>query len=307
MRRPANDKQQSLRFLLLRSIWEVKDNISFPIYKEVSKSLKVTIVDKNYVVTWMKNGLKNEKKYNLDQFRFFIRGDKVLDGEDYKIDSETNNYTAKSFVNEIFGADVSKKNNRVESILLKNPIIIMMNFLTVLGFYFFSEKELMIASLCLLFLFLIEYWFEYGKFFVPFGFLGFAYNGLVYSAIFGLIFFMIMQFLDPNKQMRRFGLLNGGIVLIITIITFSFPPTLYFTYSLLFIIFISAIICFLFNFFVESHFRFFPLIFPFLACGLLYDGNLNLSLLIILGSLVTSFFNRFKSKIFAIQRMVVLK
>ena len=302
MRRPANDKQQSLRYLLLRNIWEVKDNISFPLYKEITKSLKVTIIDKNYVVTWIKNGIKNEKKYNLDQFRFFVRGDKVRDDEDYTIDSKTNNKSAKSFVDEIFGAEVSKINNRVESILLKNPVIIIMNFLTVLAFYFFSEKELIIASFCLLFLFFIEYWFEYGKLFVPFGFLGFAYNGLVYSAIFGLILFMIMQFLDPNKQTRRFGLLIVGIVLIFTIMTFSFPPKLYNTSISSFIIFTGAISSFLFNFFIESHFRFFPLIFPFLACSILYEGNLNLSILIIFGSLLTSLFNRFKSKIFVIQR-----
>ena len=187
--RPANDKTQSLRYLLLRHAWLIKPIIPASIYREVTSTLNVSITGKGFLVTWLNNGIQFEKKYGDGEFNFFIRGDINKKGNDYSIDYTTNNNLAESFVKIAFDLDEINISKRKESLLPINPVTLFSYIAFLAISWFYGGEYFLIFSTLLLLLFACEYWYPNGKLFVPLIILGFVQIQLVFTSLFGITIF----------------------------------------------------------------------------------------------------------------------
>ena len=52
---PANDKTKALKYLLIRHAWRFKQNIPDSIYDEITNSITVKALDKNFMVERIRN------------------------------------------------------------------------------------------------------------------------------------------------------------------------------------------------------------------------------------------------------------
>jgi len=108
--------------------------------------------------------------------------------------------------------------------------------------------------------------------------LGFIQNGLVFTPLVGIVIFLLFQLLDPNRMLRKARILisTASVLIIIRhLIRYEFSP---YIDPLIILVTLFSTGVFMFNWVVGSHFRSFPLVFPFLAVGLYIDGYIMLSI-----------------------------
>ena len=284
--RPANDKTQSLRYLLIRHAWRKQNTIPDSIFSEVTSSINVDSVDKGFLVRWVKNGINYEKKYRNDEFKFFIRGDKVKDGDNYTIDYSTNKTLAESFIKEVFGTHINGDFIRSKKRFSINPLSTILNITILLLLILFNEKDFIVTSIILLIFYISEVWIVKGAFFMPILMLGLFNDGLQYTALLALSILLVYFLIDNNRLMRK-----QIIILTLFCITFVLFQLIkndsfyYIDYGLMLIS--SAAICtFIYNWFHNYNFRMFPLTFPFLPIGIYFDGFITFSLLLMMINLL---------------------
>ena len=301
--RLANDKSQALRYLLLRHIWRAKERVSISIYREVTSSLNVNSIDKGFLVKWINNGKDYEKKYIDSEYSFFNRGDKVGHGDEHSIDYKTNNDHAIAFVKEVLEIDELHNGYKKEILFSVNTFTIL-NYAIIPALLLISAGEIFfIGFICLILLFSSEFWYIKGKLFVPLILIGFIYPGLVFTPLIGAIIFFFTQLLDPNKKLCRCRILLSLVSFIFIFIYVIWIKSRPFVDPWLIIIIFSAIASFLINWTYKSHFRSFPLVFPFLSIGMYLDGYILLSVLTLAFSGISVLGDRIGFHLSPIQRI----
>lgn len=299
---PANDKTKALKYLLIRHAWRFKQNIPDSIYDEITNSLTVKALDKGFLVEWMRNKIEYKKIFNKNEFNFFVRGDKLNNKDDYTIDSITNDNYAKMFVKEAFLIEKNNQTKEKSNFFSINPLLLISYFLIPLPIYYFGKDGFLTISVILLLLLFSEFWYIKGKLLIPLIMLGFIQTGLVFTPIVGILSFLISQLLDPNIFLRK-----TRIILSIVCSLFNLSYIIYNDVSpiidpWLIIISIISICVFTYNLVFGSHFRSFPLVFPYLSVGFYLDGHTIISILILILSCVINQINRIGFKIFPIQK-----
>jgi hypothetical protein len=300
--RPANDKTQALRYLLLRHAWQRKNKIRKSIYNEVTNSLSVTNADNGFLVSWNNNGISHEKLYGESEFNLFIRGDKEKD-KNYTIDYSTNNNLSKYFVNEAFNLADDNNDNKVESLLPVNIFTFFNYGILPIALWLIGGSNYFGLSILLVLLILSEYMYVKGKLIVPILMIGFIQLGLVYTAFIGQIIFLIIQLFDPNKTLLNLRLFLSFVCLLYTTIYVIESELVIFLKPSILLITLFSICSFLINFVYESHFRSFPLVLPFLSIGMFIDNNLSLSVLILGFTFLTFIIDRIGSHFFPLQQI----
>ena len=116
MKKP-NDKSSALRFLLLRYIFSYKSTVSDHIFNEVNNSLKVHEENEKFYVSWTNNNINYETTYELNDFNFFVRGDR--DNSNKQINANLNHINATSFAKKALLTNrdkITKKNEKLFTI-----------------------------------------------------------------------------------------------------------------------------------------------------------------------------------------------
>lgn len=291
---------------MLRHAWHAKASVSSSTYMEVTNSVTVQVIDKGFLVKWVRNGDFFEKEYLDAEFKFFIQGDKVKEGDDNIIDYKTNNEHAIEFVKEALNIDEISDRNSRKPLLMINPLTLL-GYTIIASLLWISEgKGFFISFILLLLLFVSEFWYIKGKLFVPLILMGFIYTGFVFTALIGLIIFIVIQLFDPNGKLRHIRVSLSAVTLLST--------SLYIIWSRsipVIDLWIIAVICgaiggFLVTWTRESHFRSFPLVFPFLSIGMYLDGHIELSIMTIACSFVAVIFNVVAFKLLPVQKEKLL-
>ena len=299
----ANDKSQALRYLLLRHIWRAKESVSISIYREVTGSLDVNSIEKGFSVKWVNNGKDYEKKYVGGEYSFFNRGDKVRHGDDHSIDYNTNNDHAIAFAKEALEIDELNDGYKKEILLSVNIFTILIYAIFPTLLWVFEGKEFFIGFICLILLFASEFWYIKGKLFVPLILMGFIYTGLVFTPLIGAIIFLLTQLLDPNKKLRGLRILLSSVSSLFISIYIIWNESTPLVNPWLMIIILTAIGSFLINWTYKSHFRSFPLVFPFLSIGMYLDGYIVFSVLTLAFSGISVLCDRIGFHLFPTQRI----
>jgi len=289
IRNIPNDKSKALRYLLLRHLSKAKNSTSSEIFKEVTNSLKIEKKENHFQIIWVRNGKSFNKEYDQNQFHFFTQGDKVNDN--YKIDYRKNDNNAKTFVKEAFNINNIKYANDKKLFFSLNPIVLFSYFLYTILFFIIEKNSFLIGSIIIFFLFICEFWYIWGKFFIPPLLLGFIMIDLPYTGLIGLIVFSILLLFETNKKLLLhcflFSIVNS-LVVIFYIVFYKEGPFINYCFFLLLIITASI---FIMNWIIGSHFRTFPLIFPFLSIGMYFDMNFSLVTTCIICSLISVLIN----------------
>ena len=266
-------KQQALRYLLLRFLWSARGFISDETYKEIATSLTVNKSDEGFIVKWMRGGCEFQKAYEKDAFRFYISGDKIRARGLAPTTRRHNALQAKRFVCEALEIDEFK--NKIDrEPLFSNTVLKLSGYAACASLmWLVGGRELFLVGALILAIFASELWYERGKLLVPILLGVFIVIGFPYTAMVSAFAYSMFQFLDPNKQLRKVRM-----YLSVSVFGYGLFQILWDNIAPIYDVRIPVIIgiaiaTFITHWTAGSHFRYFPLVFPFLCIGMYLDGQ----------------------------------
>jgi hypothetical protein len=268
-----NRKEPALRYLLLRFLWIAKEHVSLEVYQEVTRSLTVNKTNGKLIVTWQRNGQVYQKSYQRDEFKLYVRGDKSRSETDQAIDHHHNAILAREFAQDALGIGYFEITTRQEPFfpdmyLGVASLLVGGMLMGIAGGNSFISPVILILTLSF-----VEFWYPKGKIIVPLLIAGFTPIGLPFTTIVVGVIWMVFQMLDPNCHLRLWRIIIAIIAAGYGFLHIVFNP-IYPDYDrgLVFVVGV-VIITFLARWTIGSHFRSFPLLFPFLCLGLYMDGQ----------------------------------
>lgn len=264
-------QEQSLRYLLLRTLSEY----SKPEYKkqcqEIAQDLTVKVQGKMFLITWKLAGEEFSDLVPKSSFELFVKGDSEL-SQGGSGGRKTKNYlSAMSWLKKALPTGIKASIQKKKNIHLKDKHLEVISTFSICLISFFILKD-GLFGLLLFAIFAVEFFYKKGKFVSIFLFLPIIILKLYASfIILAGLFIAFYHFLDPDPRLRTFrvilslGMAITASILSDTYISFSDP--------MLYIVLLLSLILFLFRWPRGSHFRFFPLILSFLPLSFYLEGE----------------------------------
>lgn len=266
-----NDLRYALRYLLLRFMRMARPHVSPERYRSVATTLAVQETEQEFVLTWLRDGSQFEKRYAKDAFGFFLRGD-VVEKHARRMVPHQNNLLAAKFVEEAlqlpgFQPAVAPERHFPEalsSLAGYAAAAILIGLAEGAGLMPIAALIWAAAA--------IEFWFQKGRVigFVPLLLLAVA--GAPYTAVVAGAANLVAQLLDPNPRLRPFRSAGAGLAAVTGLavaVNRSLPPVIDVAAGAFAIVGVAA---FVVRWTSGSHFRTFPIVFPFVGVGLYLDG-----------------------------------
>ena len=297
-----NEKKHALRYLLLRFLWAYREVVPENLYQEVAKTLTVGETDKGFVVKWMRQGNEFQKRYRKDDFKFFVRGDNIKQSKPSYVDHKHNTKVALEFVKQAMDLNGIIDCKKSEPLFPRTLLYLFLYGTFAAIIYLAGGEDFILAAITIFVLFAIEFWYQKGKILVSPLIGVFIPIGLPYTAIIASFFYFLIQILDPNKNWRGLRLFFSIAVLgyaLIFVISYEILPL--YDQWLIFIT-VIAIVSFLMCWTCGSHFRSFPLVFPFLCIGMYLDAQILPSIAGLTCSILTAFLSNKDFYFFPVQK-----
>jgi uncharacterized membrane protein YjjP (DUF1212 family) len=297
-----NQKKHALRYLLLRFLSTAKELTSTNLYKEVTKTLIVDETDKGFIVRWRRDDREFQKNYGKDEFKFYTCGDNIEQSAIDPIDRQHNTKLAREFVREALGiSQIKEETNREPN--FPRMFLILSGYATCAALlWLVGGKNMIMASGLIFVMFAAEFWYQKGKVAVPpliavFIFIGFPFTAIVTASIYSLL-----QFLDPNKSLRRFRTFFSLAIVGYCLLDVIWNKVDPFYDPWLALIVTISIVVFLVHLTSGSHFRSFPLAFPFLCVGMYLDGYVSPAMMGLACAIIAASFSHIGFRLFPVQK-----
>lgn len=269
----------ALRHLLLRSAWVVRAQASEQVYREFAQSLRVRPAEAGHEVEWTEAGTPRRRAFLAEDFHFYVRGDRTNELRK----PEQNFSRALTFVAEALRVpqpklDIQKANPgaaclRDTLLLSLAGVLELMTLGTwicfALAFCAFSEIKL-----------------HWSRYLIPIVLTLISYGAAFWAGAFGVLLCLIHQILDPlpRERLRRIAVSMSAFFFVI--VFRSSLPNLSAWSVMLSVIGISL---FVWRLARGTHRTWLPLLLPWIAAGMAWDGQAAQSVLILLISLISSF------------------
>lgn len=299
-----NDKKHALRYLLLRFLWTYRKVVPENMYQEIANTLTVGETEKAFVVKWLRDGHDFQKNYKKDEFKFFIRGDNARQDTIRNIDPDCNTMLAQEFVIQALGLKELKHEINKESLFPKMLLNLCSYAICAVLIWLVGGQDFTMAvvGILIFFLFSVEFWYQKGKLFVPPLLAILIVIGFPYTVLTTAFVYSLFQLLDPNKSIRNISIIFSVAVLGYALFEVAYNGIVPFCDMWVPLVAVVGISAFLVRWTCGSHFRSFPLVFPFFCIGMYLDGQVLPAMIGLAWASIDAFLSHIGFHVFPVQR-----
>ena len=265
------NKHQALRFLLLKHLWMLRGRVAAARHRRVAQSLEIDRTDTDWVVTWADEGERKRFEFPLDEVALYVRGDlgqRVAVGTDAR-----NEVIGERFARQAYGlSDNLGRERRVSR--FERPALQLVGCAAVLIAMVASASSSALPAVALAAaMSLTEFWFRKGKAFNAVIGIAFACVGTPAAALIGNAGLAALSFADPDRKWRGLRIAAHLAAAAFSLVMFLRQPApatgwIYVVATLL-----VATATIYVRWIHGSHFRLYPLVFPLVCAGLVWNGE----------------------------------
>jgi hypothetical protein len=278
------NKHHALRFLLLKHLWMLRAHVPAERHRRIAQSLAIEKTANTWVVAWTDGDERKTFEFPLDDIALYIRGDlgrRVEAGSDAR-----NEVLGERFARQALGiADHlgrQAKVGRFERLGLQ-----LVGCAVVLAAMMATASLPALAAVTLAAaMSLTEFWFRKGKTVNAVLGLALAAVGTPAAAVIANTSLAALNFADPDRKWRAYRIAAHLAAAAWSVAAFVRHPAplvapVFFAAALL-----AAVAIIYLRWLNGSHFRLYPLVFPLVCAGLVWDGEWIPGVIGLLGSVV---------------------
>lgn len=265
------NRHHALRFLLLKHLWTLRAHVPAERHRRIAQSLKIEKTANSWIVSWIDGDEPKTFEFPVDDIALYIRGDlgtKVPGGRDAR-----NEVLGERFARQAFGiADGLGRQAKVARFQR-------------LGFQVFGCAAVMAAMMATASspalptvalaaaMSLTEFWFRKGKTVNAFLGLALAALGTPAAALTANTGLAVLNVADPDRKWRVYRIAAHLAASAWSAAVFLRQPAPMVSVAFVAAAVIAAIAILYFRWLNGSHFRLYPLVFPLVCAGLVWDGE----------------------------------
>lgn len=266
------NKHHALRFLLLKHLWKLRVHVPVDRHRAIAESLDIEKTADTWVVQWTDGGERKTFEFPLDDIALYIRGDlggsRTPPGNDVK-----NEVLGERFARQALGiagdlgrqAKVSRF-ERLEAQLFGCAVVMAAMMAT--ASLPTLEAVALVAGMAL-----TEFWFRKGKAVNAVLGLALAVVGAPVAALLANSGLAILNFADPDRKWRAYRIAAHLAAAAVAFAAFLRHPAPVAPVAFIAAALVAAILVTYFRWLNGSHFRLYPLVFPLICAGLVWDGE----------------------------------
>jgi hypothetical protein len=265
------NKHQALRFLLLKHLWMLRGRVAPERHGRIAQSLEIDRTDTDWVVTWTDEGERKRFEFPLDEVALYVRGDlgqRVAVGTDAR-----NEVLGERFARQAYGiADNLGREARVSR--FERPALQLAGCAAVLVAMMATASLSALPAVTLAAaMSLTEFWFRKGKAVNAVLGLALAWAGTPVAALIGNAGLAALSFADPDRKWRALRIAAHLAAAAFSLVMFLRHPAPATSWTYVVVAFVVATATIYFRWLHGSHFRLYPLVFPLVCVGLVWNGE----------------------------------
>jgi hypothetical protein len=265
------NKHQALRFLLLKHLWMLRGRVPAERHRRIAQSLEIERTTTSWVVTWADEGERKRFEFPLDEVALYVRGDlgqRVAVGTDAR-----NEVLGERFARQAYGiADNLGRETRVSR--FERPALQLAGCAAVLVAMMATASSSALPAVTLAAaMSLTEFWFRKGKAVNAVLGIALAWAGMPAAALVGNTGLAVLSFADPDRKWRAPRIAAHLAAASWSLVMFAHYPTPAAGWAYVVMAFLVAIATTYFRWLHGSHFRLYPLVFPLVCVGLVWNGE----------------------------------
>jgi hypothetical protein len=265
------NKHQALRFLLLKHLWMLRGRVAVERHRRIAQSLEIDRTDTRWVVNWTDEGERKRFEFPLDEVALYVRGDlgqRVAAGTDVR-----NEVLGERFARQAYGiADNLGRERRVSR--FERPALQLAGCAAVLIAMMATASSSALPAVALAAaMSLTEFWFRKGKAVNAVLGIALAYAGTPAAALIGNSGLAALSFADPDRKWRVLRIVAHLAAAALSLIMFLRQPAPAASWVYIVVAFLAATATTYVRWLHGSHFRLYPLVFPLVCAGLVWNGE----------------------------------
>ena len=265
------NKHQALRFLLLKHLWMLRGRVAAERHRRIAQSLEIDRTDTSWVVTWADDSQRQRFEFPLDEVALYVRGDlgqRVAVGTDAR-----NEVLGERFARQAYGINDSLgREKRVSR--FERPALQLIGCAAVLIAMVATASSSTLPAVALAAaMSLTEFWFRKGKAVNAVLGLALAWAGAPAAALIGNTGLAALSFADPDRKWRAWRIAAHLAAAAWSLAMFVRQPAPSASWAYVVAALLVAVATTYFRWLHGSHFRLYPLVFPFVCVGLVWNGE----------------------------------
>jgi hypothetical protein len=265
------NKHQALRFLLLKHLWMLRGRVPAERHGRIAQSLEIDRTDTHWVVTWTDEGERKRFEFPLDEVALYVRGDlgqRVAVGTDVR-----NEELGERFARQAYGiSDNLGRERRVSR--FERPALQLAGCAAVLIAMVATASSSALPAVALAAaMSLTEFWFRKGKAVNAALGIALAYAGTPAAALIGNAGLAVLSFADPDRKWRALRIAAHLAAAAFALVMFLRQPAPATGWVYVVAALLVATATVYVRWLHGSHFRLYPLVFPFVCAGLVWNGE----------------------------------
>ena len=265
------NKHQALRFLLLKHLWMLRGRVAAERHGRIAQSLEIDRTDASWVVTWADEGERKRFEFPLDEIALYVRGDlgqRVAVGTDAR-----NEVLGERFARQAYGiSDNLGRERRVSR--FERPALQLAGCAAVLIAMMATASSSALPAVTLAAaMSLTEFWFRKGKAVNVIIGIALAWAGTPAAALLGNAGLAAVSFADPDRKWRGLRIAAHLAAAVFALIIFLRHPAPAASWASIVAALLAATAITYFRWLHGSHFRLYPLVFPLVCVGLVWNGE----------------------------------
>jgi len=264
------NKHQALRFLLLKHLWMLRGRVAPERHGRIAQSLEIDRTDTRWVVTWTDDGERKRFEFPLDEVALYVRGDlgqRVAVGTDAR-----NEVLGERFARLAYGInDNLEREKRVSR--FERPGLQFAGCAAVLVAMAATASATLPAVALAAAMSLTEFWFRKGKAVNAVLGIALAYVGVPAAALLGNAGLAALSFADPDRKWRALRIAAHLAAAAFALVMFLRQPAPAASWVYVVAAFLVATATTYVRWLHGSHFRLYPLVFPLVCVGLVWNGE----------------------------------
>jgi hypothetical protein len=265
------NKHQALRFLLLKHLWMLRGRVPAERHGRIAQSLEVDRSDTNWVVSWTDEGERKRFEFPLDEVALYVRGDlgqRVAVGTDARNEVLGERFARRAYgINDDFGRE--KRVSRFErpALQLAGCAAVLIAMVATASLSALPAVGLAAAMS------LTEFWFRKGKAVNAALGIALAYVGVPAAALIGNAGLAALSFADPDRKWRGARIAAHLAAAAFALAMFLRQPAPATSWLYVVVALLVATATTYVRWLHGSHFRLYPLAFPLVCAGLVWNGE----------------------------------
>jgi hypothetical protein len=264
------NKHQALRFLLLKHLWMLRGRVPAERHGRIAQSLEIDRTDTRWVVTWTDDGERKRFEFPLDEVALYVRGDlgqRVAVGTDARNEVLGERFARLAYgINDNLGRE--KRVSRFE-----RPSLQFAGCAAVLVAMAATASAALPAVALAAAMSLTEFWFRKGKAVNAVLGIALAYVGVPAAALLGNAGLAALSFADPDRKWRALRIAAHLAAAAFALVMFLRQPAPSASWVYVVAAFLVATATTYVRWLHGSHFRLYPLVFPLVCVGLVWNGE----------------------------------